>query len=419
MAIPNFPGFIVGKPKTGLTILALFACLGVLYLVPKVLSILHVGQHDYFDFQPMWRAGSIWASGHNPYDAMFYPNYFGINGRPLSPWFYPPYWYPLIVPFGLLPFEIALTIWKIINFILLILATHLIARAFADVTRQKYFLLFLSGITFTCFMYATAVTAWSGQTSILIYFGLSAWIFGLLKARPPMLIVGLVFLALKPQIGILVFAANAILDRYRWTILPAAGICLLSSIAVAITANYLESVEGFLISLTRHSEHLANTPPHVTELIHILYYIFPASGGLLTSAIIYFAAIACTAFIIYNSPFNNPLEISNSKDAIASLAIFIATSLFLVPLHYYDMVSLAILLMMIITAPLPGRCLIAVALLIGFRPDYLLHAIGIPNAPEPLISHLISASLFLLVVATIWSSPRAMLNPEISADPVT
>ena len=124
--------------RTQLIILALFACFGVLYLAPKVLSILNVRQQDYFDFELIWRAGTIWASGQNPYDS--------------ATWFYPPYWYPLIVPFGLLPFQSALTIWKLINFSLLIVSTHLIARALADVTHQKYLPVFLAGICFLSFM---------------------------------------------------------------------------------------------------------------------------------------------------------------------------------------------------------------------------------------------------------------------------
>src|SRR4029078_4810378 len=145
------------------------------YLVPKVLSILNVGSQDYFDFQLIWSAGKIWASGHNPYDGGLFSGGESSSRHAVSTWFYPPYWYPLIAPFGLLPFQFALTVWKIINFLLLIGSTHLIARALADLTQKKYWQIFLAGIGFVCFMYATAVTTWSGQTSILVYFGLSAF----------------------------------------------------------------------------------------------------------------------------------------------------------------------------------------------------------------------------------------------------
>src|SRR6187399_3439488 len=76
--------------RVKLVVLTLVACLGILYLVPKVLSIsiLHVGSQDYFDFQLIWRAGQVWASGQNPYTS--------VGSVAPSTWFYPPYWYPLI-----------------------------------------------------------------------------------------------------------------------------------------------------------------------------------------------------------------------------------------------------------------------------------------------------------------------------------
>ena len=59
--------FTQPKDQIQITILALVACFGILYLAPKILSSLNVGPHDYFDFQLLWAAGKIWAAGQNPY----------------------------------------------------------------------------------------------------------------------------------------------------------------------------------------------------------------------------------------------------------------------------------------------------------------------------------------------------------------
>jgi hypothetical protein len=407
----SMPGFQGTRQQSQPVILALFACLGILYLVPKVLPVLTIGPHDHFDFAYLWVAGKIWASGQNPYDGPLFAKEYNIfyqvpppsNRVLFSPWFYPPYWYPLIVPFALLPFQIALSIWKVINFSLLIGATHLIARTLADVARQKYLPIFFAGLGFVCFMYATAVTAWSGQTSILVYFGLSAFIFGLLKARPRVLIIGLVFLALKPQFGIMAFAAVAALHRYRWTAIPAAAICFLCSTAIAITGDYRASVEGFLINLPRHSEHPGNTPPNLTGLIHILDYAFSNLNISLSELIAFLAAIICTVVVFYKSPLNKMPKVEDTEQTVAVLALFVAASFFFIPLHYYDMVALVALLMMIIAVPLAGRWLIVPGLLICFRPDYLLHAIGVATPPEFQLSHLMSAGLFLLFIGAVWS----------------
>ena len=413
------PGFRGVREATQLVILAVFACSGILYLAPKVLPILSFRPDDHFDFRMMWLAGKVWASGQNPYDTASYPNeyYEAFNRARVAFWFYPPYWYPLIVPFGLLPFRIALSIWKIINFSLLIGATHLIARALADVAYQKYMPIFLAGIGFVCFMQATAVAIWSGQSSVLVYFGLAAMIFGILKARPLLLVIGLVFLALKPQIGIVAFAAIAALKHYRWTILPAGAICLLATAPIAITADYRASIEGFLASLAQHSKLSANAPSNMTGLVHLSDYLFSISNVSLGTQIGFLMAIICAVVVFFNMSLNKTPEIQHAQRQIASLVLFVASTFFLIPLHYYDLVSLAILLMVIVAIPLAGRWLIALGLLLCFRPGNFWVAFGVTNS-DILDGRLASAGLFLLVVGALWSNlTRIPLSNQKTREP--
>ena len=67
------------RERTKLVVLTLFACFGILYLAPKILSIHGGSSEDYFDFQLFWQAGKIWASGGNPYDATVIPTGEGSN----------------------------------------------------------------------------------------------------------------------------------------------------------------------------------------------------------------------------------------------------------------------------------------------------------------------------------------------------
>jgi Glycosyltransferase family 87 len=404
------------REQTHLVILALFACLGILYLAPKLLPSTNVG--EYFDFQNWWIVAKIWQSGRNPYDvALFQKQYYEAFNKSAGEvmWLYPPYWYPLIVPFAFLPFKIAFGIWKVINFSLLIGATHLIARALADVARQKYILIFLAGVGFACFMQATAMTVWGGQTSILVYFGLSAMIFGLLKARPHVLIIGLVFLALKPQIGIIAFAAVAALHRYRWTIFPAVGLCLLGSAPVAVAGGYRASVEGFLANLALQSKTVSMGPDLISGVIRILDYQSYISNTFLIGLTVILSAIIFVVVDFYNSSFNNGLEVEDAQHQVASLALFVAITFFFVPLHYYDLVPLAAMWMMILAMPLAGRWLIAIGLLICLRPANILGVLVGPEAERAAggsatsekivfpISHLLSLGLFLLFVGAVWS----------------
>jgi hypothetical protein len=408
------------RERTKLVVLTLFACFGILYLAPKILSIHGGNSEGYFDFQLFWQAGKIWASGGNPYDATVIPTGEGSTRAAVSTWFYPPYWYPLIVPFGLIRFQLALTIWKILNFFLLIVSTHLVARVLADVTRNKYLPIFVGGIAFVSFMYATAVTAWSGQSSILVYFGLSALVFGLLKARTSMVIVGLVFLALKPQIGLLAFVAVAALRRYRWAVFPAGVVCLLGTAAVAFTADLLPSIEGFLINLTRHSQHAANTPPHLTGVIHILDSLFSVPNASFVALVIFLAGIICTAVLFRNSPLNKTSQGADAEQSIATLVLFIAFSFFIIPFHYYDTVALVAIFMMIVAVPLEGRWVIALGLLLCYRPDFIWRASGVTKPEEIILSHLISPGLFVILIGAVWAlwaaRSRARLHSEITSN---
>src|SRR5215471_16663219 len=86
---------ILDRERIKLLFLTVIACLGILYLTPKILSILNSGSNDYFDFELFWRAGKSWAAGQNPYDGIPIAN--SDSRTEVSTWFYPPYWYPLIV----------------------------------------------------------------------------------------------------------------------------------------------------------------------------------------------------------------------------------------------------------------------------------------------------------------------------------
>ena len=394
---------ILEQERLKFLLITVLACLGILYLAPKILSILNVSLDDYFDFQLFWQAGKSWASGQNPYDGIPIPSADDPHRTAVSTWFYPPYWYPLIVPFGVMPFQAALTVWKILNFILLIISTHLLARALADMTGKKYLMLFVGGIAFVSFMYATAVTVWSGQSSILVYFGLAALTFGLLKERAPMVVVGLIFLALKPQIGLLAFVAMLALRRYRWTVIPAGMICLLSGAAVALTADLRGSIEGFLVNLTRHSEHSANTPPHLTGLIHLLDSVFSLPNASLVALVIYLAGILVVAALFHYSPFNSSNENDNVEQSVATLLLFIAFSLFIIPFHYYDMLALVAVFMIIVAVPLQGRWLMGLGLLLCYRPDFIWRVFGVTNPEEIILSHLVSPGLFLILMGAVWA----------------
>jgi len=243
----------------------------------------------------------------------------------------------------------------------------------------------------------------------------AALIFGLLKARPSVLIVGLVFLALKPHIGVIAFAAVAALHRYRWTTVPAASICLLGSAPVALAEGYRASIEGFLANLALQSKSVSLGPDLTAGLIRIFDYQSYTSNTFLIGLIIISAAIIFAAIVFYNSSLNEAQEYEDVQNQIASLALFVAILFFFTPLHSYDIVSLAATWMMIVAMPLSGRWLIAIGLLICLRPLNLLGVLLGPEAERAAggsaisgkvifpISHLLTMGLSLIFVGALWS----------------
>ena len=218
-----------------------------------------------------------------------------------------------------------------------------------------------------------------------------------------LVIVGLVFLALKPQFGLLAFVAVAAIPYFRWAVLPAGAICILASFAIAITADYRASIEGFIANLARHSEHAANTPPHLTGAIHILDYVYPVSNAPLITLVIFASAVICIAILFHNLMPDKAAEPRATVHMIATLALFVAFSLFVIPFHYYDMVALTVLFMVIIVTPLAGRWLIGAGLLLAYRPDFFWRGLGVANPDEILLTPWVSAGLLLTVAGAVWS----------------
>jgi len=232
-------------------------------------------------------------------------------------------------------------------------------------------------------------------------------LYGLLKLRWSMVIVGLVFLALKPQFGFLAFVAVAAIPYFRWAVLPAGAICILASFAIAITADYRASIEGFIANLARHSEHAANAPPHLTGAIRILDYVYLISNAPLITLVIFASAVICIAILFHNLMPDKAAEPGATVHMIATLALFVAFSLFVIPFHYYDMVALTVLFMMIIVTPLAGRWLIGAGLLLAYRPDFFWRVLGVASPDEILLTPWVSAGLLLTVAGAAWSLWRA------------
>jgi hypothetical protein len=414
--IPDFSFKGIKYTKYKNSILATIAVLGIAYAATKSISI-H-GESG-LDFKSIWLAGKMWAAEENPYGPKFlseFNEYFHFT-LPEAYWVYPPYWYPIATSMSYWSFPIANSIWKAVNFALLIGATHLIARALAEVTREKYAPIFFSGIGYACFMRETTITLFNGQTSVFVYFGLAAVFYGILRNRSHFVVIGLVFLALKPQIGVVAFAAIFMLRQFRWTVPVAGGICLIATVPIAVAAEYRASLEGLFTGVTRYSQRVENAPENLTGLTNMISFVASPSTALHAMPILFATAVVCGAAIFYCWPIDLAKQVEGVRMQLTSLILFTASTLFFLPLHRYDLVSLAALIMMISAASFAGRWLIFSGLLVCLRPITLINLLGMTNSAglEFYESNLMSFALLLIFIGAVWAAlyARSTKRPPI------
>lgn len=241
--------------------LSLFAAAGLVYCVYRILFA-PPDAYSGFDFHQIWIAGKVWASGQDPYGPAFAAEYGRAFGRVPEIHFllYPPYWAPIAAPLSLLPFGAALIAWRLVNLALLLLATVLAAKAIAGRDASRFWSVVLAGAGYATLMHATAMTLWIGQTSVLLYAGFAAIMYGAAMQSGWAVAAGLVAVALKPNAGAIVFVAVfAAMPEWRRTVIVAA-LVLVALAAPAMIHAPVDTVSEFLGNLGRYYGWPANTP---------------------------------------------------------------------------------------------------------------------------------------------------------------
>lgn len=384
--------------------LAAFTVSGLIYLASKVLW----GYNSGLDFRLIWLAGKQWANGENPYGLEFFSRYLQVfgPGPNSSIWFYPPYWWPLAVPFSFLPFPTSYAVWRLFNLAMLIGATYLTSRSSANILRQKWLPIFCIGLGYVCLMQATAITLALGQTSIVVYLGISLLCSGLLEKRPRLLIAAIVCLALKPNIGIVCAAAILALPQYRWTLIPACAICAAALMPVLISTGPQEMISTFLSILSHYNDvtFRVNRPPNMTGLVQFIDFFVHYS---VSSAVLMTMAIIVGPIVLYLSfcGAGQVCDNTQSKVQTAGFGLFLALTFFLLPLHTYDLVPIALLLITNVANRLPGWQIVAAGLLLCVRAGNFASVSSIANPASGVFpsSLLNSCALLLILLGSIWS----------------
>ena len=374
-------------PRIGLY--AIFSA-SIAYQLSKVVQV-HGG-----DFRCLWIAGLVWRQGLNPYSSDFDALY-QLNFGAMSPadwWVYPPQWYPIVVLFSFLPFKSALLSWSLLSIACLISGSWLVAKAFETSHNGSHKLLFVLGTIFVCSMDATAGSIVLGQTSSLIYFGMSLLLYGLATGAHRWLVAGLVVVALKPNIGAVFFAAILGLAHMRAvataTIVSLAG-CIPSFFLLGISAN----IHGFLRNVGRYGGVKWNAPPELIGLTHLLNWL----TGNTVSAIALTLSAASVALVVCLS-----VGATRRDQALFAVIACIGMFLFILPLHGYDMLLIVPVALLALIIEHPSRWLICIGTLITLRSGNIALISGIRNPATSVFlgSSLTSIAGLLIFIAALW-----------------
>ncbi len=182
---------------------------------------LHLHNTEGDDFRGYYAAALLIVRGGNPYDfhqlAPILQEVTGTIGN--NPYFYPPWFCLLFIPFTLIPYQIARTLWIAVNIILLYISMENIRKFMCwQMGWERWAIYTLASFLLAIFCLR------SGQAGILMFWGLSLVFLGIKKEKPSLTALGLILLLTKPNVtGVLfLFLIAHLLFRQRqsiyWTI---------------------------------------------------------------------------------------------------------------------------------------------------------------------------------------------------------
>jgi len=273
------------------------------------------------DFRGYYSAAVLVMRGGNPYDyaqlAPVLEEFTGFQGN--NPYFYPPWYCLFFTPLTFLPYQVARLLWLLFNLVLFYVSLELLRNALdwqIDGWR-RWGAYLLATLMFAVYCLI------SEQAGILLLFGVALILQGLKKDLPALTGLGLVILASKPQVTILViiFLGLWLLFRRPLAILwTAVWLALLTVTAsAAIPRWWVFEYTGFGQGLThrlgetdqiaalRVNSTIYDFLTYIFSVGPILQYILVAGTGALGVALVFFVwrkfnepAILTAALILLN-----------------------------------------------------------------------------------------------------------------------
>lgn len=359
----------------------LVASIGLAYLCYK-LAVEEVG----FDFRYIWVAGKLWSAGKSPYGPDFIFTFDELIHalRPISHfWVYPPYWLPIAVPLGVLPFAFAAKLWGALNIGFVVSAAWLFSRS-----RGIALAFVLAGLTLVD---ASVLAIWYGQTSLIVLIGSSLLLWSTeAKHKTAAATAALVLLALKPNVGVFFFIFMMLRRRFGVVIGAACALVLLC-IPTILLFDFREFT-AFFHALSQYNapQTEANLPANMTGAVNLLSLAMPDSAARLISLI---AMLGSTVAL--------GLAARAGSESTRLMGMIVATLVF-VPLHDYDLSLLVLPLLWV--GSKDRRLTIPACVLFGIlvRPGWIVSITGLRHPNAGIFHTSLLVSLVILATAVCW-----------------
>jgi hypothetical protein len=254
-------------------------------------------------------------------------------------------------------------------------------------------------------MEPTGIVLVGGQVSpILVDAGLALLTCAMIVGRPSLLVAGLVLVALKPQVGIIVFLAFMVAPAHRREVLIALLLLFALSLPQFLQFGLRTTVVEMLGNMHAWSGLSGNATLGTTGLMHLL-----ARMGLLWPPVIAYVlagACACAAGFLFR----------RDRHSLDALALMIAGIAAFIPLHNYDMTFLSLLaaILLAATRSVASRIIVGCALIFTFRPMRIEALLGVPiysDVSGGNVSYSL-ASLVLLAIAVRGALTADAVPPD-------
>lgn len=211
------------------------ACTLALLLYLLVQQRERIANRPLGDAVEYWAAAKLTLNGENPYDLERVTQLERQAGRPTEPvlMYNPPWTLPFVLPLGYLDPRTAQTVWQAIHLLILLLVSPLLGRLYGGEKGA------LSGWLATFTFVPAYVALALGQISPLMTLGITLFLLAQREGQDLWAGLACTLVSIKPQVGLLFWAALAwwILYQRRWKVLAGLALGIGLGLALAWAVN--------------------------------------------------------------------------------------------------------------------------------------------------------------------------------------